>query len=183
MITDTAALTSPKTPKGFHAFLLADLRVEDSGTGVYVDVVFQDGSRHRARASAEVLRLGPGLRGSHRATLHFRTDLEGYLVEPLHLYRIREHDAPLDEDTGTYWSALGLTHGAENRLTVYPERARTTPFQVVFQTDRVRLQPPPGAPALHVRGTVRENRLVAVSMAVAEHLEIPHRWAGWREAR
>lgn len=179
---ETTRAVLPKSPSGFHAFLLADLTIDDPGVGTYVDVVFLDGYRLRARASAEVLRMGSQLqeRGLCRATLHFRTDHEGFLVEPLHLYRVRRELLPLDSATGTYWSATGLRQAHRNHLMVYPERAKATPFRVAFKIPDSLQLPNQIATALHLSGSVCSNQLVANSVSASSNLDIPARWANWR---
>jgi hypothetical protein len=176
LTVDSITASQPKTPSGFHAFLLADVDVVDFGQGEYVDVVFRDGTRFRSRASAEILRLGPRLRGQHRVTLHFRTDLHGALLEPLHLYRRRDQDSTLEPTTGTYWSAVGLALPGSHSMMVYLERARTPPFQISFK----HATPPstvvsPGT-GIRLTGVVRAGQLIAVNMSTVEPLLIPERW-------
>ena len=132
-MTDDVQVRPPKIPDGFHAFLLADVQVRDSGSGSYLEVVFADGLTVRARASAEVLRLGEKLNGLLRATLHFRTDDDARLREPLHLYRLRRIEYPLAHPSKTYWSAAGTVSTLPDALMIFPEKARATPFQVRFK--------------------------------------------------
>ncbi|MFB9992530.1 hypothetical protein ACFFLM_11185 [Deinococcus oregonensis] len=179
MTVDSLTAAQPKTPSGFHAFLLADVDVVDFGQGEYVDVVFRDRTRLRARASAEILRLGSRLHGQHRVTLHFRTDLDGTLLEPLHLYRRRDLDTTLEPTTGTYWSAVGLALPGSLSMMVYLERARTPPFQITFKYDvKPSILVSPGT-GMRLNGIVRAGQLIATNVIPVEHLLIPERWRYW----
>lgn len=168
----------PKTPSGYHAFLLADIFVDDPGSGAYVDVIFRDGSRIRARASPDVLRLGDRLRGHHRGTMHFRTSSEGKLIEPIHLYKVRVAEEPLPHASGTYWSAVGSITEAGDVLRVYPERARAEPFQISY-IDKS-LSKNSFTESIHVLGWLQNLHLVALEINSVAPLKIPDRWLKWR---
>jgi hypothetical protein len=168
----------PKIPHGFHAFLLADIHVHDPGIGTHVDVLFCDGTCMRARASAEVLRLGDGMQGKHRATLHFRTDHDGQLISPLHLYRLRSIKYPLPGGKGSFWSALGIRGDAEKSLRIYPEKANSKPFQIAYRSEND-FQSKNGE-ALRVSGHLESGLLVAGEILRAQSCQIPDRWFRWR---
>jgi hypothetical protein len=175
-LTDESDRSSPPAvPAGFHAFLLADVYIRDPGQGVYVDVRLQSGQYLRARASTEVLRLGLQLPSIWRATLHFRTDLDARLHEPLHLHRLRKFEYPLADDSNTFWSATGLVSRKRDAIVIFPERAKTQPFPISFQGGLDLGKATPGR-SVRARGVVRDSVLVATYAEYIPDLPIPDRW-------
>lgn len=168
---------SLKIPDSFHAFLVADVQIHDPGKGYYVDVCFADGTQRRARASAEVLRMGSAMIGHHRATLHFRTDELGFILDPMHLYRVRSIYLPLPHQGTTYWSSLGIKEYARNSIMIYPELAKAHPFKISFQEFQD-VEHEIGS-TLHVQGYVEKGRLIASEIRKTKNHDIPHRWKGW----
>ncbi|WP_407572257.1 hypothetical protein [Deinococcus altitudinis] len=145
--------------------------------GTLLEVILEDGQQLRARASPEILRLSGTLTGRCRATLHFRTDAGARLREPLHLYRVRQISTPLDEHTGTYWTAAGL--GVPNGLMVFPEKARATPFCVNYQPESSAELRPDLYQSVRAHGFIRNGVVVASMVEIIPPLSIPERWEPW----
>lgn len=180
MTTHDIRVRLPNIPAGFHAFLLADVQVRDPGSGSLLDIMFTDGLRVRARASAEVLRLGTRLNGLFRATLHFRTDDDARLREPLHLYRLRPMDYPLAYPSKTYWSAAGVVLTHPDTLLVFLEKARATPFQIRFKRQLPLLPFDSASHSLRASGVLIDGQLIATELHVVQPLEIAARWHNWQ---
>lgn len=180
MTTNDVQTEPPKIPVGFHAFLLADLRIQDPGQGHVLDVIFKDGRRLRTRASAEVLRLGTKLNRHYRATLHFRTDKEGTLQEPLHLYRVRPISVPLNHPSGTYWSATGLVTQQLDALVILPEKARTPPFKIHFLSEGSESEWRMARQPVRASGSIVNRQLVATEIVTLPRLDIPHHHLAWQ---
>ncbi len=125
-------------PDSPHAFLLANVIVDDPGRGETVLLRLPDGRKVRARASANILRLGSGVVGHWRATLHFRTQRDAHVHLPLRLERLR----PLSQDADgveTFWSVAGRLLKIEDQaglltVLIIPERPGRPSFKVTVHT-------------------------------------------------
>ena len=96
-------IPTPPTP---HAFLITPVMVHDPGKGDLMDLELPDRSYLRAQASPDVLRLGSPTSGLWKATLHFDTQTNARLKEPLRLPRL----TPLlsdEERLMPTWGAIG----------------------------------------------------------------------------
>jgi hypothetical protein len=122
----------------FHAFLLLNAEIQDSGKGDLVHLTLASGLRLRAQTTVEALRQLSSSQNEYRASLHFRTNKAGYLIEPLMLRRIRP--AIQQADTSTIWSAAGeivRLDQAKQLMTikVFPEQSRQPSFRVTFRVN------------------------------------------------
>ncbi len=173
-------------PPGFHAFLIAVVRVHDPGSGDLVDLEIPGQARLRARAGADVLRLGERIGDVWRATLHFATAQDGRLWEPLHLQRV----LPVQPEMAglePVWSAAGKIvrldlNGGLVVLRVYPERARRAPFLVHATATPVQLESLEGAVFARLGGGLNGSKLT-LQAALPISLVVPERWKGWRPPR
>jgi hypothetical protein len=173
-------------PIGFHAFLIAVVRVHDPGSGDLVDLEIPGQARLRARASADVLRLGERIGDVWRATLHFATAQDGRLWEPIHLQRV----LPIQPEMAGFepvWSAAGkiLRLDVDKGfivMRVYPERARRAPFLVHAAATAEQLEVLEGAVFARLVGGLNESKLT-VQAATPISLVVPERWKGWRPPR
>jgi hypothetical protein len=139
-MNQTSQIQEPATPLEvglrFHAFLLLNAQVLDSGRGDLVHLTLASGLRLRAQTTVEALRQLSLSQSEYRASLHFRTNKAGYLIEPLMLRRIR-HIAQ-QADTSTIWSAAGEIVRLDQTkqlmtIKVFPEQIRQPSFRVTFR--------------------------------------------------
>ena len=173
-------------PPGFHAFLIAVVRVHDPGRGDLVDLEIPGQARLRARAGADVLRLGERIGNVWRATLHFTTAQDGRLWEPVHLQRVLSVEPEMAE-LEPVWSAAGkivrldLDEGMVV-LRVYPERARRAPFLVHTTATADQLESLEGAVFARLSGGLNGSKLT-VQTAFPISLTVSEQWKGWRPPR
>jgi hypothetical protein len=170
----------PGFPTSHHAFLIATIHLHDPGSGDLVDLELPDGARLRCIVTPDALRLGPGLAGRWRTTLHFRTRADGMIHQPVRLYRLRP---AVPEKTDTLWSAAGkVTHldvaAGLVGVRVYPDHARVEPFAIAARASSAMLSSVAGASFLHLRGALLGPQLVAHHIE-AVSLGIHERWRGW----
>ncbi len=139
-MNQTSPIQEPSLPLEvglrFHAFLLLNAQIVDSGKGNLVHLTLASGLRVRAQITVEALRQLGSSQGSYRASLHFRTNKAGYLIEPVMLRRIRPSDQQMD--TSTIWSAAGeivRLDPSKQLMTikVFPEQNRQPSFRVTFR--------------------------------------------------
>ncbi len=130
-------------PEGPHAFLLANVIVDDPGKGETVVLRLPDGRKVRVRASPNILRLGSGVVGHWRATLHFRTQRDARLHLPLRLERFRPLTETVD-DIETFWSVAGRLLKMDYQtglltVLIIPERQGRPPFKVTVHAPQIDL--------------------------------------------
>ena len=184
--TATPTKSPPNLPQSHHAFLLVTAVIHDPGRGELVELELDDSTRLRCTASPEALRLGTALSGRWRLTAHFRTRLDGSLVNPVKMVNLR---LPRENDNETIWSASGQVVRLEQTsrlavLRVYPERAKLEPFIVTAEASFEQLAHLEDAYSVQMRGTLRGDVLVAQELKRVA-LTVPARWAAWkpRQAR
>ena len=179
--TATPTKSPPNLPKSHHAFLLVTAVIHDPGRGELVELELDDGTRLRCTASPEALRLGTALAGRWRLTVHFRTRLDGSLINPVRMVNLRP---PREDDNETIWSASGQVVRLDQTnglavLRVYPERAKLEPFIVAAEASLEQLTNLEDVYSVHMRGTLRGNVLVAQQLERVA-LTVPARWAAWK---
>jgi hypothetical protein len=139
-MNQTSPILEPSAPLEvglrFHAFLLLNAEILDSGKGDLVHLTLASGLNLRAQTTVEALRQLSLSQGEYRASLHFRTNKAGYLIEPLMLRRIRL--AVQQADTSTIWSAAGEIVRLDQAkllmtIKVFPEQNRQPSFRVTFR--------------------------------------------------
>ncbi len=169
-------------PSGHHAFMTANVLVRDSGRGALVDLEFEDGTLMRSRVTTDLARLGPGLAGRWRASIHFRTEAPGRPHEPVFVRRLRPVTPDL-EQAPPVWSAAGKVVRLDRTdglvlLRIFPEQAPTEPFVVSAFASLELLSTVEGAGFVSMHGGVRGSRLIVRHIEAAD-LTIPERWKDW----
>ena len=167
-------------PEGFHAFLLENVTIRDSGTGTFVMLEFFDGTLRRADVNPELLRLG-NLNGRWRATMYFRTGAGSKVRNFVTLQRLRVIDPDVHE--GSFWTASGKvivldrdTHQVVIR--VFPERSKSQPFAVSAKATLEQINSLQDATFIHMSGRLDGDELIADELQSVQ-LTLPERWKDW----
>jgi hypothetical protein len=171
-------------PTGFHAFLLASVIASDPGRGNLINLELPDGTAILARATPTVLRLGSGINGAWRATLHFSTTPDGHLNSPVTIQRLRP-PTPEFETVETFWSTIGELETLELdarliTVRVFPERARRAPFTVtaILDSSLGFLEHPKNVTHVRLSGHLEKTALVATEIEAVE-ISRPAQWLNW----
>ncbi len=166
--------------------MTANVLVRDSGRGALVDLEFEDGTLMRSRVTTDLARLGTGLAGRWRASIHFRAGEPGRPREPVFVRRLRPVTPDL-EHAPPVWSAAGKVVRFDRTdglvvLRIFPEQAPTEPFTVSAFASLELLASVEGAAFVSMNGDLRGSRLIARQIEVAD-LTVPERWKDWRPSR
>jgi hypothetical protein len=167
-------------PESFHAFLLENVTVRDSGTGTSVVLEFADGTLRRADVNPELLRMG-NLNGHWRATLYFRTNAGNKVRNFVTLQRLRVIDPEFHE--GSFWTASGKVIKLDREanqvvIRIFPTRSKSEPFAISARATLEQINDIKDALFVHMSGRLEGDELVA-SEVQAVDLTLPERWKDW----
>jgi hypothetical protein len=167
----------------YHALLIAPVIAHDPGEGDLIDLELPDGTFLRAQAGVAVLRLGAGINGPWRATLHVATSHQARILEPIRVPKLARLTPDL-ESTAPTWSAAGrVVHLNRDEglavIRVFPKTGLVQPFEIAAMASLEQLSSVESAPALRLKGTLRDRYLVATEVQVLD-LAVPNHWRTWQ---
>jgi hypothetical protein len=159
----------------YHAFLVCNVLIHDSGRGKQVQLEIQ-GKQYKASISVKALRVSPNLSGRWRATLHFRCKPDATLASRLSLQRIRPLTTQ-NEDQPAFWACTGdVTTIDEERglleVRVYPGKRKVSKFSLFATAQQEQLEQLRKTKYVHVTGTLEQQRLVALTFEARERVEM-----------
>ena len=159
----------------YHAFLVCNVLINDSGHGKQVQLEIQ-GIQYKASVSVEALRVSPNLSGRWRATLHFRCQSDATLASKLSLRRIRPL-TPQNEDQPAFWACTGdvTTINIDRGLLeirVYPGKRKISKFSLFAKAQHEQLEQIREAKHVHVTGTLEHQKLVVLHLEPREWVEM-----------
>jgi hypothetical protein len=171
------------TPSTHHAFLISPVIAHDPGKGDLIDLALPDGTVLRAKASAEVLRLGTDINGPWRATLHFDTTEQAKILEPVRVPKLVPLTPDLEFSQPT-WGAAGKVVRLDRDeglavIRVYPKTGLVLPFVIAAIASLEQLSSVKQAPGLRLRGTLRNHHLIATHLEPLD-LAVPGHWKSWQ---
>jgi hypothetical protein len=171
------------TPSTHHAFLISPVIAHDPGKGELIDLALPNGTFFRAKASAEVLRLGPNINGSWRATLHFDTTEQAKILEPVRVPKLVPLAPDLEFSQPT-WGAAGKVVRLDRDdglavIRVYPKTGLVLPFVIAAIASLEQLSSVEKAQGLRLRGTLRDRHLIATHLEPLD-LAVPSHWKSWQ---
>ena len=180
-----STITPLKVGLRFHAFMLLNATIVAIGKGEYVELVQTNGITIKARLSVTAARQLGHQSKVWRVSLHFRTDQQGNLIEPIFLQRIRPHQA--EQDSSTIWSVAGEITFLEPRqrimtIKIYPEREERKPFFVSVCLDLEQYELAKSATCIQASGDLLEKKLIAKKLEVID-LKIPSNWQQQNQRR
>ena len=174
-ITAHQTLINIPTPNTHHAFLIAPVIAHDPGKGDLIDLELPDQTFLRSQAAPDVLRLGPNISGSWQATLHFTTNSDASLKEPLRLPRLKP--CPTHDETHLpTWGAAGLITNLDLKegfvtIRVIPQRENLQAFLITAIASLEQLTNLQSASNLRLKGTLRGRQLIALHL---EQIDLEH---------
>jgi len=148
----------------FQAVLLADVLVRDAGVGHRMELAFKDGDSLRVRASPEVLRLRLQSRRRYRATLNLRTGFNRKIREPLYLVQVQPIVEPLQNVSGTSWSATGLVANYPRSVVVWSNHGHAQSVQISYTAGPGLLEGQTVGESVRVEGVLKDRLLIATSL-------------------
>jgi hypothetical protein len=171
------------TPSTHHAFLISPVVAHDPGKGELIDLALPNGTFFRAKASAEVLRLGANINGPWRATLHFDTTEHARINEPVRVPKLVPLTPDLEFAQPT-WGAAGKVIRLDRNeglavIRVYPKTGLVLPFVIAAIASLEQLSSVEHAQALRLRGTLRRQHLIATHLESLD-LAVPGHWKSWQ---
>ncbi|MEY4531969.1 MAG: hypothetical protein RLZZ156_2692 [Deinococcota bacterium] len=148
----------------YHAFLVCNTQITDSGHGKQVKLEIQK-HKHRAVISFEALRSTANLNGYWRATLHIRCQADATLDHTMSLRRLRTITAE-NQNQPAFWSCTGdIGHFDSEQgileIQIYPGKHRTTRFSIYTRVTFEQMQALQGAKFIHASGTLNGQQLIA----------------------
>ena len=159
----------------YHAFLVCNVLIHDSGHGKQVQLEIQ-GIQYKASVSVEALRVSPNLSGRWRATLHFRCRADATLASKLFLRRIRPL-TPQNEDQTSFWACTGDVTTINDdsgllEIRVYPGKRKISRFSLFAKAQQEQLEQIRDAKHVHVTGTLEQQKLVVLHLEPREWVEM-----------
>ncbi len=148
----------------YHAFLVCNTQITDSGHGKQVKLEIQK-HKHRAVISFEALRSTANLNGHWRATLHIRCQADATLDHTMSLRRLRAITAE-NQHQPAFWSCTGdIGHFNPEQgileIQIYPGKRRTTRFSIYTRVALEQMQALQVAKFVHASGTLNGQQLIA----------------------
>lgn len=164
----------------FEAVLMADVRVKDAGVGYQMQLIFEDKTILRVRASPAVLRMRLSSTGLHRATLSLRTRVNGTVREPMYLTQIEPIDTPIQTASRTAWSVRGLVATDPQTIVVFPARTSLSPFRVRFRSGLIPDVEMETGLSVVAQGVLANNVIRMMSIEKTETFELSERELRWK---
>jgi hypothetical protein len=169
---DLEKLIDIPTPPTPHAFLITPVVVHDPGRGSLIDLELPGGTYLRAQAAPDVLRLGANLGGAWKATLHFETQPNARLQEPLQLTRLSPLTA-LEAVLLPSWGATGRVIKLDRIegfvvIEVIPKKKEIPSFTLTAIVSIDQLSSIENASHVRLKGRLSDCHLVVAQLEVSK---------------